>query len=364
MLHCSNQKPVADVRPAVEPECAGDMGRIGKTIEELNRYRQQWLGGDLAEPLADGAPARAGLTEITNFGLNPGQLRMLAYVPEQFVENPPLVVVLHGCRQTAEGYDQGTGWSELAEQHGFIVCLPEQRGGNNPQHCFNWFNERNTTRGSGEAGSIASMVQHLVETHGVDQDRIFVTGLSAGGAMAATMLAAYPDVFAAGAVIAGLPYRAATSIGGALDAMSNGDRRTHLESGASVRGASEHEGPWPRLSVWHGTADETVAHVNAAALVGQWRDLNGLGPTPAREERASGHTRRVWLDASGAEVIVEYELDDFGHGAPLEAAELGQPGPFLMEAGISSTLHIAEFFGVMPLKPVGVLERVLRAAGV
>jgi feruloyl esterase len=343
------------------------MGRIGKTIEELNRYRQQWLGvmhAELAEPPADGAPAHSALAEITDFGPNPGQLRMLAYVPERFVEHPPLVVVLHGCRQTAAGYDHGTGWSELAEQKGFIVCLPEQRGGNNPSHCFNWFNERNTTRGSGEAASIAAMVQHLVETHGVDQDRIFVTGLSAGGAMAATMLAAYPEVFAAGAVIAGLPYRAATSIGGALDAMSNGDRRTGLESGASVRGASEHEGPWPRLSVWHGTADETVAHHNAAALVGQWRDLNGLGPKPSREERASGYTRRIWADASGAELIEEYELDDFGHGAPLEAAALGQPGPFLMEAGISSTLHIAAFFGLMPVRPVGVFERVLRAAGV
>jgi feruloyl esterase len=282
-------------------------------------------------------------------------------VPKRFVENPALVVALHGCRQTAEGYDLGTGWSELAERDGFIVCLPEQRGGNNPHHCFNWFSERNTARDSGEAGSIHSMIQHLVATHGVDEDRIFVTGLSAGGAMAATMLAVYPDVFAAGAVIAGLPHRVAVSVGGALEAMAHGDRRSDADSGDAVRDASAHTGPWPRLSVWHGTADETVTQDNAGALIRQWRNLTGLGETPTREERVHGQVHRVWADANGAELIEEFQIDKFGHGVPLDSTALGQPGPFILEAGISSTLHIAEFFGLAP-KRGGVLKRVLGAA--
>ncbi len=342
------------------------MGRIGKTIEELNRYRQHWLGA-LADDVRRGdveAPAKAApLTEVSDFGLNPGHLRMLVFVPDRFIENPALVVALHGCQQTAEGYDLGTGWSQLAAREGFIVCVPEQRGGNNSQHCFNWFTERNTARGGGEAGSIHAMVGHLVATHGVDPSRIYITGLSAGGAMTAAMLAAYPEVFAAGAVIAGLPYRAAVSVGGALEAMAVGDRRSGVESSAAVRAASDHSGPWPRLSVWHGMADETVSRANAGALIRQWRHLNGLRAKPSREELVHGQTRRVWADAAGRDLIEEYQIDNFGHGAPLDAAVVGQPGPFLIEAGISSTLHIAEFFGLVQ-KPAGVIERVLRAAGV
>lgn len=340
------------------------MGRIGKTIEDLNQYRQHWLSarpGGAAKPAED-VSRRPELAEISDFGPNPGKLRMLAYAPERPLDKPPLVVVLHGCRQTAEDYDRGAGWSQLAERHGFILCLPEQRRGNNSHTCFNWFTERNTARGMGEAGSIAAMVAHLVEAHGVDEDRIFVTGLSAGGAMTAAMLAAYPDVFAAGAVIAGLPYRAATSVGAALNVMSNGDRRTGLDAAAAVRGASDHQGPWPRLSVWHGTADDTVTHGNARALIRQWRKLNGLRAAPSREERVSGQIRRVWTDALGSVLIEEFQLDDFGHGVPLEAAALGEPGPFIMEAGISSTLHIADFFGLRR-KP-GVMTRLRRAAGI
>lgn len=342
---------------------AGKMSGIGETIDKLNEYRRLWLDawpGSVLEP--DHAPeALAGLKEIVDFGPNPGKLRMLAYAPVRPVRSPPLVVVLHGCRQTAEGYDLGSGWSQLAARAGFVVCLPEQRGGNNAHHCFNWFTERDTARGGGEAGSIHAMVEHLVETQGVDRQRIFVTGLSAGGAMAAAMLAAYPDVFAAGAVIAGLPYRAAVSVGGALEVMAHGDRRSGRESAAAVRAASDHAGPWPRLSVWHGTADETVARANAGALVRQWRNLTGLRASPSRQDIVDGQIRRVWLDASGSEFIEEYELEDFGHGAPLDAARLGQAGPFLLEAGISSTLRISEFFGLIP-KRCGIVGASMPAA--
>jgi feruloyl esterase len=339
------------------------MSRIGKTIQDLNRYRQQMLrampGGlgsveDLF-PQETGPAGEEQITEIADFGENPGNLRLLAYVPEKLPSRPALVVVLHGCRQTALGYDRGTGWSQLAREHGFIVCLPEQQSGNNANHCFNWFQERDTSRDCGEAASIRAMIEHLAVVHNVDRSRIFVTGLSAGGAMAAAMLAAYPEVFAAGAVIAGLPYRVAVTVGEAFEAMSRGDRRPGAEAAASVRAASAHTGPWPRLSVWHGTADETVAHGNARALVRQWRHLNGMRAAPTREEKVSGQTRRVWADARGTEIIEEFVIEGLGHGTPLDGAPLvgaalGQSGPFLLEAGISSTRHIAEFWGLVPVR--------------
>ena len=347
------------------------MNRIGKTIEDLNRYGQQWLAalpGGQAEVSAAAVEMVAGeqpeLVEIGDFGSNPGHLRMLVHIPQGLSGRPALVVALHGCRQSAQGYDLGTGWSQLAERHGFILCLPEQRGGNNSQQCFNWFTERNTARDSGEAGSIAAMVEHLSNVHGVDPRRVFITGLSAGGAMTAAMLASYPELFAAGAVIAGLPFRAAVSVSGALEVMANGDRRTGAEAAAIVRAASDHAGPWPRLSVWHGTGDTIVSQDNATALISQWRNLMGLRNAPTQEERVDGQIHRVWEDGAGVAQIEEYELADFGHGVPLEAAALGQAGPFLIEAGISSTLHIAEFFGLTPKPGNSVLARVLRAAGV
>ena len=131
------------------------------------------------------------------------------YLPENLPEGAPLVVVLHGCTQSAAGYDRGSGWSQLADQAGFALLFAEQQRANNPNLCFNWFLPTDTKRNFGEALSIRQMIETLVLAHGLDRKRIFVTGLSAGGAMASVMLATYPEVFAGGAIIAGLPYGSA-----------------------------------------------------------------------------------------------------------------------------------------------------------
>ena len=151
-------------------------------------------------------PVQTPLVEIAEFGANPGDLRMFSYVPENLQTAPALVVVLHGCGQTAAGYDLGAGWSTLAQHYGFALLMPQQQLSNNGQGCFNWFNPEDTARGSGEASSISQMVARMVNDHQIDAHRIYVTGLSAGGAMTTVMLATYPELFAAGAVIAGLPF--------------------------------------------------------------------------------------------------------------------------------------------------------------
>ncbi|MBV1799135.1 PHB depolymerase family esterase [Siccirubricoccus sp. G192] len=121
------------------------------------------------------------LTEVQDFGPNPGALRMLSFVPEGLPEGAPLVVALHGCTQNAAGYDRGCGWSDLARQLGFALLLPEQRQANNPNRCFNWFEPGDTARDAGEAASIRQMVAHMLAAHRLDPRRVFVTGLSAGG---------------------------------------------------------------------------------------------------------------------------------------------------------------------------------------
>ena len=289
------------------------------------------------------------LTSFEDFGSNPGSLNAKAYVPETAVSGLPLVVVLHGCTQTAAGYDRGAGWTNAADEHGFVLLFPEQQRANNPNLCFNWFSPGDASRDRGEALSIRQMVAEMHARNGTDPARVFVTGLSAGGAMAAVMLATYPDVFAGGAVIAGLPFGSAQSVPEAFDRM-----RGHGGPGAAklseiVRSASNHPGPWPTLSVWHGSGDMTVDSSNAKDLVDQWRALHNSASAPDRTDTVEGYPHRVWCEAGGREVIEEYVITGMAHGTPVSAArtEFGETaGPYMLEAGISSTRHICRFWGL------------------
>ena len=290
------------------------------------------------------------LTEVFAFGTNPGQLRMFAYRPKSLEQQPALVVVLHVCTQTAAAYDVGAGWSTLADRYGFALLMPEQQRSNNPNGCFNWFLPEHSRREQGEPLSIRQMIERAVIDYGVDRRRIFITGLSAGGAMTSIMLACYPEVFAAGAIIAGLPYGAATNMQQAFQSMRQSSSYSPREWGNLVRRASPHAGPWPRVSVWHGDADNTVAPSNAVAILKQWTDVHGLPLIPSSRTRIDGHPREVWVGKSGEDLIESYAISNMSHGTPLAIYEqegaCGAPGPFLLPVGISSSYHIAKFFGI------------------
>ncbi|WP_420606573.1 alpha/beta hydrolase family esterase [Novosphingopyxis sp.] len=320
------------------------------------------LPGLGASPLGGGDR----LAAFTDFAPNPGALAAHAYVPDDLEPGAALVVVLHGCTQNAAGYDHGSGWSWLAERHGFALLFPEQARANNPNLCFNWFQPKDTARGQGEAASIAAMIGAMAERHGIDPARVHVTGLSAGGAMASAMLAAYPELFASGAIIAGLPHGVAAGVPQALDAMAGRAVPDADTLGGRVRAASNHAGPWPRVSVWQGDADSTVTARNGAAVAAQWRHVHGLGEAAAVTEPIGPHRRTAWTDAEGRAAIELYEIAGMGHGVPLNPGtgegEAGTAGAHMLDAGIDSTGRIAAFFGVGPEAAAGTAAAKARAA--
>lgn len=287
------------------------------------------------------------MKSFTGFGSNPGDLLAHCYVPADLDAGAPLVVVLHGCTQSAGGYNRGAGWTSAADENGFALLFPEQQRSNNPNLCFNWFSTADTGRGGGEVLSIIQMIEALCATHRLDPGRVFVTGLSAGGAMTAALLAAYPEMFAGGAVIAGLPFGTASSVPEAFERMRTKSAFKSEQLAGLVRSASDHPGPWPILSVWHGGADRTVDSGNATALVDQWRGLQGLPATPTATQQVAGHLRRAWRDHEGREVIEEYVIADMGHGTPIHPVPANQgeaAGPYMLDAGISSTRRIVAFW--------------------
>jgi poly(hydroxyalkanoate) depolymerase family esterase len=290
------------------------------------------------------------MDEQAAFGSNPGNLGMFSCVPKGLAKSSALVVALHGCQQTARDFDLATGWSELGRQHGFAVLFPEQKCGNNPQNCFNWFVEKHIRRDDGEIASIRVMIEKMLGDHQLDRDRVFVTGLSAGGAMACALLASYPELFAAGTIIAGLPYGAALGPFDAMKAMTFGPSHSSRELGNLVRQASPGQKRWPKVSIWHGSDDEVVAPANASALVQQWLDIHQVDAAGAVLDEVDGQARTSWRDGSGAILVEHYVFDGMAHGLPIDGKSRGLTGtlaPFVLEAGISSTIRIAKSWGLL-----------------
>ncbi|PIL22239.1 LpqC, poly [Puniceibacterium antarcticum] len=289
------------------------------------------------------------LSVLKNFGTDPGSLSADIYIPKNFPKNGPLVVVLHGSTQSAESYDIGSGWSTLADECGIALLFPGQRKTNNSIGSFNWFKLGDSHRGGGEPLSIRQMIKQVIDDHGIDPSRVFITGMSSGGAMTSVMLATYPEVFAGGAIIAGLPYRSANTLMQAMFRMKGYGSPSDRKLNALVRGASKFSGPWPTISVWHGDSDATVDNSNASSIVRQWQKIHKVEGPPTRVEMVDGYPREVWCDADGRVVIEQYIIGKMGHGTPISAkgAEgLGEEGKYMLEVGISSTRHIADFWGL------------------
>lgn len=325
-----------------------------KMLKENRRWQRQVksLVNEIAKAKPTGVrPARkrgpaTKLVETSRFGLNPGNLRMLSYVPPGLQRGAALVVVLHGCHQTAEDFDRASGWSALAKRHGFAVLFPEQKASNNPNRCFNWFRPSAVRRDRGEAGSVFQMIETMRRRFRIAPDRIYVFGLSAGGALSTALLAAYPDIFAGGCIVAGMPFGAARDAVTALRVMRHGAGTPQPSWGALVREAAPRPNwkQWPTVAVWQGERDHVVTPANADAVVGQWLDLHALPRASARVRQTKHYTNWQWKNAANQIAVEEFRLDDMGHGLPVTKAgrERASDKQFYLDVGVCAAAVMAK----------------------
>ncbi len=294
------------------------------------------------------------LQQINSFGSNPGQLNMYLYAPNNMPANAPVVVAMHGCTQNGLGFANETGWNTLADRYKFYVIYPEQRNGNNSSGCFNWFENSDINRGQGEPRSIISMVDYVKNNFSVDSDKVFATGFSAGGAMTCVMLATYPDVFRGGAVMAGIPYRAAIGLIGAFQALNPGINQSPNQWGNSVRNATSYTGPWPKVAVFHGTSDFTVNNSNLQEVVEQWTNVNGADANAdATDNSFDGNSsvrQRVYNDGNGQAVVVAYDITGMGHTVAIDPGsgpqQGGTIGSYSSDEDFYSCFWAADFWGI------------------
>lgn len=289
------------------------------------------------------------------FAPNPGRLRMRTYVPETLEAGAGLVVVLHGCTQSAADYAGHAGWIALSDRFGFALVCPEQTRENNPNLCFNWFRPGDVTHGAGEAASIAAMVRAAVSRLKTDPTRVFVTGLSAGGAMAGVVTAAYPELFAGAALIAGLPYGVATGVQDAFAVMAGERSGQAAALGDRVRRSGGQASAWPPVAIWQGQADTVVRPAAGEAVARQWRDVHRVQDRPRRARTPDGREFEVWLSASGEPVVEVHRIAGMGHGTPIKTSGRGACGsaaPYLLDVGVSSSFESALAWGLAdPARP-------------
>jgi poly(hydroxyalkanoate) depolymerase family esterase len=302
--------------------------------------------------VAAGAPAgAAGLTQVTSFGSNPGNLAMYEYAPSGLPAGAPLVVAMHGCTQTANDYFADSGWQKYADLWGFALVFPQTSASNNALSCFSWFDSTKDTRGKGEAASVASMVAKAESQYGSDAHRVYVTGLSAGGGLAADLLADYPDVFAGGSVDSGLPAQCATTQTGASPCQSGSMNLTPAQWGDKVRASDPgYGGPWPRVAIWQGQSDVTVNAANGTELRDQWTNVWGIGQTASGTQSLPGNTTlNVYNDPSGAPAVELYTISGMGHGLAVDPGsateQCGATGAYFLDT-ICSSYYTARFWGL------------------
>ncbi|MGJ5950438.1 extracellular catalytic domain type 1 short-chain-length polyhydroxyalkanoate depolymerase [Streptomyces neyagawaensis] len=271
--------------------------------------------GAARDAKAEAAP-RAALTQITGFGQNPSNLQMYLYVPNNVARKPAVVVAVHYCTGSGPAMYSGTEYASLADRYGFIVVYPSVT---RSSKCFDVASPQALRRGGGsDPVGIKSMVDWTVRTYNADTSRIFATGISSGAMMTNVLLGVYPDVFAAGAAFAGVPFACfATTNGSEWNSECAGGRiiRSPQAWGDLVRGAYPgYNGPRPRMQLWHGTQDDVLRYPNFGEEIKQWTNVRGVGQTPSSTDSPQNGWTRTRYGGTGDRAPVEgISMQGVGH---------------------------------------------------
>lgn len=298
------------------------------------------------------------LNKLESFGKNPGNLKAYLYSPKKISDtlNSPLVIILHGCTQNASQMFEQTGWKELADSNQFYLVFPEQKMINNPNLCFNWFNDSDIERGKGEVASIRNMVLKVSDSLKIDSTRIFVYGLSAGAAMSLAMMATYPEMINAGAVLAGGPYKACENPLKAITSMKYPDQLTAEERGKKVREQNpDYKGKYPKLILLHGGKDKVVAFENSNEIVKQWSYVLNIKSEHSilidDYDGKLGFSRSENWNDKNEPLIIFYTLPKLGHSLAIDPGkgkkQGGKTGMFSKDVDLFSTWYIARDFGIL-----------------
>jgi len=307
-------------------------------------------------PLMDEPVAPVGTFEAREFANRAGARAYKLYVPARVgVSQPPLVVMLHGCTQSADDFATGTRMNRLADEHGFLVVYPEQATSANPSKCWNWFKARDQVRDSGEPSLIAGIVRDVAARHGVDTRRIFVAGLSAGAAMAVILGETYPELFAGVGAHSGLPYRSAHDIPSAMAAMKGG--RSGITSlkvvpspGAAPQRTTAQAVP---TIVFHGDRDHTVQPANGIEIVQQARNAHsaagtgvamGVSTESSTPQGGRSYSRTVHRDAAGRARVESWTVHGAGHAWAGGSAS----GSYTDPGGPDASAEMVRFFLSLP----------------
>ncbi len=348
------------MREAIVSLNAGGVKQVTETIQRALRHASgpsasATLSTDEADtfvptvvrPPAKGATADArdaggtieecGHTSTFIYANAAGERRYRLYVPAgNPIEPLSLIVMLHGCTQDADGFAAGTRMNQFADRHRCLVAYPVQPQNANPSKCWNWFNPADQHRGSGEPSILAGITQQIIAQYPVDPARVYVAGLSAGGAMAAIMVTEYPELFAAAGVHSGLPPHCAHDLPSALAAMKGGGNRGH----ATRNQHGKERLPQRPLIVFHGDADLTVSPKNAALLLDGFVARDGIGPEMSRAakgKRTATVERLISTTGQHAELWTI-------HGAPHAWSGGDARGSYTDPTGPDASAEMLRFF--------------------
>ncbi len=292
-------------------------------------------------------PVFAAFEKLTDFGDNPGELTATYYKKAHSFdpkEGHPLVVLLHGCTQNAEQLAIQSGFFAQAKALNFTLLLPQQNEKNHNKLCFNWYSQNDYAKNSGENFSLKNMI--ISAKKQFNASRIYVVGLSAGGAMTTALLINYPELFNSGAIIAGIPFACANDLSQALTCMQNGPEPTNGALLDPVRLPNNNLKIWPSLSIWTGTKDKIVNPVNAEKIASQWLHLFSNKPLVEKEYNETGLKITSWQDKLHKTKVELVKIENMGHGLPVKPALSGggTTAPYLLNAPVSAAIRIVQFW--------------------